>query len=213
MLTTLVTNTKGGCGKSTIATCLAGAFAQAGFRTVLVDCDRQKSSLRWVYRRPSDLPVVIGLDWSKGVTPLPKKTERLVIDVAGGQKRKQIEELVRRADLVLLPLLPSVFDEDTTRRFLATLDKLKPIRKGTRRVAVIGNRIRVRTKAAQRLDEFLSGIGHQAVTRLRDSQFYPKAALGGLSLFDMGSLRAEDFKQDWRPLLSFIDEITAKLDG
>ena len=211
MLTVLITNTKGGCGKTTIATNLAGAFATAGFRTVLADCDRQRAGCGWVSRRPQAAAAVGSADWAKGVAPLPVKTERVVIDAAAGLRRRQVEELVRLADIVVLPVLPSVFDENTTRRFLGLLDKLKPIRKDKRAVAVVGNRVRARTKSAERLDGFLAGIGQRAVTRLRDTQLYPTAALAGLSLFDMGTRRADDFLQDWRPLLSFIEDNSGKL--
>ena len=211
MLTILVTNSKGGCGKTTIATNLAGAFAGADLRTVLADCDRQKSSMGWVSRRPSSASPIGAVNWSKEISPLPAKTERLVIDAAAGMRRKNVEELVRMADIVLLPVLPSVFDENATRQFLVLLDKLKTIRKDKRVVAVIGNRVRARTMASERLDAYLAGIGHRAVTRLRDTQLYPTAALAGLSLFDMGTRRADNFIEDWRPLLSLIEDNSGKI--
>lgn len=209
MLTVLITNTKGGCGKTTIATNLAGAFAVAGFKTVLADCDRQKSSLGWAERRPGSTAEVKAVDWTQEITPLPAKTQRLIIDAPAALKRKQVEELVRMADMVVVPVLPSIFDENTTHMFLNLLDKLKPVRKGKRAVAVIGNRMRPRTKSAERLDDFLAGIDQRAIAVLRDSQFYSAAAVYGLSLFDMEDQRALNFLQDWRVLLSFIDETTA----
>ncbi len=212
MLTVLVTNTKGGCGKTTIATGLAGAFANASFKTVLADCDKQRSSLDWVARRPETVPAIRALDWVKDISHLPAKTQRLIIDAPAGLRRKQVEELVRMADIIVLPVLPSVFDEITTRRFLAMLDKLKPVRKGKRAVTVVGNRVRLRTKSAERLDEFLEGMGYRAVARLRDTQFYPAAAIAGLSLFDMGTQRARNFLQDWRPLLEYIDQTTSDFE-
>lgn len=213
MLSILVTNSKGGCGKTTIATNLAGAFANTGFRTVLADCDRQKSSLAWARLRPDGAPGITALNWTKDITKVPKSTQRLVIDAPAALRRNQVVGLLREADIVLLPVLPSLFDENTTRRFLTLLDKLKPIRKGKREVALIGNRVRLRTTAATRLDRFLDDLGHRAVTSLRDTQFYPTAALSGLSLFDIGTKRAGNFLQDWRPLLSFIDDISARLEG
>src|SRR3546814_3121044 len=50
MITVLVANPKGGCGKTTIATHLAAAFAAAGLRAGLADADRQGSSLGWLER-------------------------------------------------------------------------------------------------------------------------------------------------------------------
>src|SRR5687767_2783172 len=125
MLTILVANVKGGCGKTTIATNLAGAFAVAGRRTMLADVDRQRSSLGWIGRRPPGAAAVAGLDWSKAVDGAPRGIERLVIDAPAALKTKQIEELVDLADMVVLPVLPGAFDQQATERFLGKLDELK----------------------------------------------------------------------------------------
>ncbi len=212
MFTVLITNIKGGCGKTTIATNLAGAFANTGLKTVLADCDRQKSSLAWAESRPGTAAAVEAVNWGKTMGKVAKKTRRLVIDAPAGIRKAQTEELVRMADVVILPVLPSVFDENATRRFLSILDKLKPVRKGKRAVAVVGNRVRIRTKAAGLLEEFFEDTPHPVITRLRDTQMYPGAAADGLSLFDLRGVRADNFVQDWRPLLSFLGENTARLE-
>ncbi|UEM20042.1 ParA family protein [Skermanella mucosa] len=204
MLTVLVANIKGGCGKTTIATHLAAAFATAGQNTLLADVDRQKSSLGWVDRRPADAAPLTGLDWSKDLATPPKGPGRLVIDAPAALKTKQIEELVKLADIIVLPVLPSTFDEQATRRFLDKLEELKPIAKNKKAVAVVGNRLRARTKSADRLDEFLDGVGHKVVTRIRDTQLYPDTAATGLSLFDLKGKRVGDYRTDWEPLLDYI---------
>jgi chromosome partitioning protein len=170
MLTILVANIKGGCGKTTIATHLAAAFATAGKTTVLADVDRQKSSLGWLERRPAGAAHLVGVDWSKDLDSVPKGVTRLVIDAPAALKTKQIEELVKLADLIVLPVLPSTFDELATQRFLGKLEELKPIARNKKQVVVVGNRLRARTKSADRLDDFLGGVGHTVVTRLRDTQ-------------------------------------------
>ena len=47
----LVVNSKGGSGKTTIATNLAVAFANQGLQVSLLDCDRQASCLHWAEER------------------------------------------------------------------------------------------------------------------------------------------------------------------
>jgi len=207
MMSILVANPKGGCGKTTIATNLAAAFAQAGFATALADCDRQKSAMRWAERRPGHLPPIAAVNWTKRVGDLPDGIRRLVIDAPAAIRRRDVRELIGSADVIVVPILPSPFDQATTRRFLAVLDKLKPIRNNKRAVALVGNRVRPRTAAAGRLDVFLADLRHPTVARLRDTQAYPTAAAAGTSLFDMTARRIEPLVADWQPLLRFIGEV------
>ena len=146
MQTVLVANIKGGCGKTTIATHLAAALAGAGRRPALADVDRQRSSLGWLDRRPPQTARIRGLDWVKQIEEPPKKVDRLVIDAPAAMKLKQVETLIKRADVIVLPVLPSAFDETATARFLARIEELKPIRKDRTRIAVVGNRLRARTR-------------------------------------------------------------------
>lgn len=206
MLSVLVANSKGGCGKSTIATQLAAAFAKAGLRTTLADADRQHSSLEWTRRRPDALAPIRGLDWAGTIGKVPKSTDRLIIDAPAALKPNQAEELVMMADLIVLPVLPSPYDEAATSQFLDKLDTIKPIRKNKKAVALVGNRMRSRTRAAARLDTYLVCQGHAVVTRLRDSALYAETAATGHSLFDLTGKRAETVREDWSSLLRFIED-------
>ena len=201
----LVANSKGGCGKTSIATNIAAACAQAGRVTALADVDRQRSALGWVKRRPKDRPPVDGIDWVKDIAKAPKAVERLVIDSPAAMRMKQMEDLVRLADMVVLPVLPSVFDEAATQGFLKKLEDLKPIRKDRTALAVVGNRMRARTRAADRLDRFLAALGQRVVTRLRDSALYAEAAASGLGLADLPARRAAAARSDWQPLLEWLE--------
>jgi len=213
MLSVLVANPKGGCGKTTVATSLAAAFARSGFTTVLADCDRQKSALSWAKRRPTRLPAVLAVNWSKRIAEPPPGTRRLVIDAPAAIRRRAVRDLVREADIIVVPVLPSPFDQATTGRFLRVLDKLKPIRNNKRVIAVVGNRVRPQSATARALDGFLGGLGSDSGARLRDSQVYVKAAAGGLSVFDMASRRAYDLVADWEPLLRIVGRTALDRDG
>ncbi len=204
MLSVLVSNVKGGVGKTTISTHIAAALAAEGRRTALAEVDKQKSSLGWLSRRPATARPILGLDWTKELSDVPKGIEALVIDAPAAMKQKDVEDLVKLADVVVLPVLPGAFDEAATERFLKKLDELKAIRKARIPVAVVGNRLRPRTKSADRLDSFLGGVGHTVVARLRDSQIYPDLAATGQALFDLTTKRAAEVKADWDPLLAFI---------
>jgi chromosome partitioning protein len=204
MITILIANSKGGCGKSTLSTNLAAALAAAGHEVMLADADRQKSSTAWIKRRPKTARPITLADWTKGPGDVPKKITRLVIDGPAGLRKDGFEALVAQADLVIMPVLPSSFDQDASTAFLEKLDALKSIRKNRKGVAIVGNRMRDRTRAADRLDQFLSGLGHAVVARLRDSQAYGEAAAQGLSIFEIKGVRGA-LREDWKPLIDYIE--------
>ena len=205
MFAIAVANSKGGSGKTTVATHLAARFAAEGRHTVLADLDRQRSALAWAARRPAGLAPVHGIDLLKaGGDGLPR-AERVVVDVPAGLRRKEAAEIVRLVDVVLVPVTPSAFDEAATAAFLEKLAELKPVRRAKRAVGLIENRLRPRTRAAEHLDAFLADLGQPVVARLRDAQLYAAAAASGVTLFDQPA-RAKDHLAEWQPLLRFIDE-------
>ncbi len=207
MLSVLVANTKGGCGKTTIATHLAAAFAAGGLPTALADLDRQRSSLGWLRRRPDWAAPIAGLDWVKQIGEPTAGTARLVVDMPAAMRMKAVRQLVRSADIILVPVLPSVFDEDTTGAFIGKLERLKPIRKAGKGVVLIRNRVRDRSRAAAHLDSFLAGLGHKVAARVPDRAIYPEVAARGLSLFDLQTRQAAALRADWFPLLRFIESL------
>ena len=204
VISVLVGNIKGGCGKTTIATHLAAAASSQGYKTVIADCDRQRSSLNWLKRRGVTANQISVLDWSKSVGEAPDKVQCLIIDAPAAMRHKAVEELIDIADFVVVPVLPSAFDEDASALFLRKLSEVKSVRKQKRTVAVVGNRIRAGTKSATGLDHFFEGLGFPVVTRLRDSQVYPALAAMGATVFDGGDRRARDHLQDWAPLMRLI---------
>lgn len=206
MISVLVVNAKGGCGKTTVATNLATGFANAGLRTGLAECDRQGSSLKWLKSRPATAAPIEALDWRKGRGDVPKKMERLVIDAGAGVNSERVRELLKEADMIVMPVLPSVFDEAATRRFLKRVDELKPVQKGRKPVMVIGNRVRPNTRAAKELDTFLASVGHDVVTRLSDRALYQDVARLGLGIFDLPPSRRASVIEDWLPMIRRIEE-------
>ncbi|MCB1884297.1 MAG: ParA family protein [Geminicoccaceae bacterium] len=206
MLSVLVTNAKGGAGKTTLAVTLATAFASEGHKTALADVDRQGSALGWLALRPGDRPPIAGLDWHKSAGKVQDGVERLVIDAPAGARLKHVDELQGRADLVVVPVQPSLFDERSTGDFLARLDRLKPIRKGRKAVLVVANRTKPRGRASQRLVDFLKREGFPPVASLSERAAYQELAIDGLGAFDPEGRRLVEIRRDWEPLLRAISE-------
>lgn len=203
----LVANPKGGSGKTTLATNLAGYFAALNYRVVLSDLDRQQSSTYWLQRRAGDLPKIVGHHpKAKAVSYEPNW---VVADSPGGFRDEKLSEAVKLADCIIVPVQPSAFDMGATQDFLDLLNEEKAIRKQKTFVALVGMRVNSRTNSATKLTEFMEQTGFPVLTNLRNAQVYITAAEQGLSLFDMRpSLVAQDLAQ-WQPLLNWINETTA----
>ncbi|MBB4284900.1 ParA family protein [Roseospira goensis] len=200
-----VANNKGGCGKTTVATHIAAHFAGRGFRTGLADLDRQQSARAWLERRPATAPPIAAVDLDIEDGKLPKKLDRLIVDCPAAMTKDAVKDVVRRADTVIVPVLPSAFDEDGTRRFLKQLGRLKTIRHNRRDVAFVANRTRVRTRATDRLEAFLADLAFPVAARLRDTQQYANAVAEGVTLFETGGPRAHSHRDDWRPLFDLLE--------
>ncbi len=205
MISVLVANPKGGCGKTTIATHLAAAFANGGLRTALADTDRQRSCLGWLKARPETAAPIVGLDWVKAMKKPPEGIARLVIDSAGSTRIRQVRDMVRQADVIVVPVLPSAFDLTSTEHFLAKLRELKPIRRNRKPFALVRNRVRQGSRAAARLDAFIEDTNARDVGWLSDRTIYNEVAWQGLSIFDLRNRQAADMQRDWVPLIRYIE--------
>ncbi len=206
MKTVLVASSKGGVGKTTIATHLAAQSALAGQRTVLVDADPQGSSRRWAERRAGLASAVLPLDGTRATWAgaIPEDTQRVVIDAPAGAMRKDLDEYLSRADTVVVPVLPSVLDIDASVDFLNTLAKHPRVRRGTLRVGLVGNKLKPWTNASQQSLELLKQWPYPVVAQLRDSQAYVMLVGLGKSLFDYQSAQVRKHQEDWQPLLRWL---------
>ena len=205
MRSILVANPKGGSGKTTVSTNLAGLFANRRYRTVLADMDKQRSAAHWLLRRPLELPRIV--PWTADTDRKEIKAydpQWVIIDSPAGVHGEKLTDLVRRCELVLVPVAPSAFDMEATLAFLSQLHKEKPVRKGESQVAVVGNRVDSRTVAATELEAFLKSLELPILSYFRDAQIYVHCARDGHSLFDVAPSRAEAELEQWRPIQRWL---------
>lgn len=202
--TVLVVNPKGGCGKTTLATNLAGGLAARGADVRLLDLDRQQSASTWLAMRPAHLPKISALSRDpESARQGPRHW--LVIDSPAGIHGKSLSHALKLADKVLVPVQPSVFDMAATSEFLQVLAAEKAVRKHKAFVGIVGVRVDPRTRAAATLEAFLDRLDLPVLTYLRDSQVYPNAAFNGLTVFDLAPSTAERDQLQWDAILSWVE--------
>jgi chromosome partitioning protein len=207
MKTILVASSKGGVGKTTIATHLTAQSALDGRRTVLVDADPQGSSTRWAQRRAGLDSAVLPVDGSAGAAwrrQVPGDTDLVVIDAAAGAMAGDLGSFLERADAVVVPVLPSVLDIEATVGFLDTLAKNARVRRGELRVGLVANKLKPWTNGSQQALDLLRQWPYPLVAQLRDSQAYAVLVGLGKSLFDYHSAQVREHQDDWQPLLRWL---------
>ncbi len=206
MLKVLVASSKGGAGKSTIATHLAAAFAVDGKNTVLVDADRQASSLHWCERRAMHADAVLGIsglrrDW---IRQLPDDAQCVVIDTPAGVRGSEVGEWLEFADALVVPVLPSAIDLEATTPFLQEVAALPRVKKGKAAVGLVANRLKPWTNASQAAVEEMQTLPFPLVAQLRDTQGYVLANALGKSIFDYHSEPVRSHQEDWAKLLRWL---------
>jgi chromosome partitioning protein len=200
----VVANPKGGVGKSTVATNIAGYFASRGHSVMLGDADRQQSTRLWLNLRPPEARAIRSWDVGEGkLARPPKGTTHVVLDTPAGLHGKMLEEVLRSADKVVVPLQPSIFDIYATRAFL---DEVAGYRKtGRAQVGIVGMRVDARTIAADKLQEFVAGLGLPVLGYLRPTQNYVHLAARGLTLFDVAPGKVERDLEQWQGICRWLD--------
>jgi chromosome partitioning protein len=203
----LVASSKGGCGKSTIATHLAAWAAVSERPTALIDLDPQGSSLRWCARRAeTGSPPVTGVrgDDGRWMQRLPADTEWCIFDAPAGCRPAGLKNVLDRVDVLLVPVLPSAFDLEASADFLDALAAHPRVASGALEVALLANRLRPHTQASQRAEAQLQAWPWPLRAQLRDSQSYVLLTALGKSLFDYDNAVVRAQLEPWNPLLHWL---------
>ena len=213
----LVINSKGGCGKTTMATNLASYFVTKGLETALLDFDPQGSSIRWLNMRPKSGRTIYGVHVASrrnntGVTRafqmrVPPETERMIIDAPAGVSGHELVDMIHLVDTILVPVLPSSIDIYAVTRFIEELLVVGKVRQKGVNVAVIANRAKKNTVTYKSLERFLKSLKLPFIATLRDTQNYVHAAERGIGIFEMWDKRTDSDKQQWRPLTRWLEDV------
>lgn len=198
-----VMNRKGGSGKSTLATQIAAWYAANGTSVMLGDSDRQRSASRWLGRRSSSAPAIANWPNDTGrAYRSPFGATHVVIDTPGGLQGLELAKQLARADGVVVPVGPSVFDLETSIDFLQEVRQHPRVASGRCRVTAVGMR--------WPMDVLLAWQSHATpkplplLSVIAEAPNYRECMVSGGSVFDApAQLHRSDLLQ-WQPLLDWL---------
>ena len=211
----LVVNSKGGSGKTTIATNLAVGFANQGLKVSLLDCDRQASCSHWAEERGTQAPKVNTVASHHSANKLTAQIDEelnqdadvIVMDVPGwATDAKLFEAALKASDLVLIPVLSSSLDIKAGERFVADLMTHRVMRANPKPIGVIYNRAQSTSANQQRLEGLLRCLDVPIIAELRDLRVYAKAADIGAGIMEIReSAAASKEYSAWRDIMLWIE--------
>jgi chromosome partitioning protein len=205
MRAVMVANPKGGVGKTTLATNLAGYFANRKLNVCLCDLDRQQSSLRWISFRAQELASITGYyAGNQMLINLPKEPDWVVLDAPAGFQGYKLDDYLRAVDRVIIPVVPSIFDMAATEDFLNTLRR--DLGSRVARIGIVAMRIDPRTRAASMLDEFLRHFHIPLLGSLRSTQNYVNVAAAGQTIFDPPHAKNRRDVEQWAGILEWVEQ-------
>ena len=207
----MVMNAKGGCGKSTLATNIASYFVDEGYLVALADYDPQRSGIDWLERRPSNRPEIAAVEaYKDGLKHAPRNIDFLVIDAPARSHGKELTELVRHAETIIVPVLPSTIDIQASDRFIKELKAVGKIERKEAKIGVVANRVREYTLIFDDLDEHLTSARVPYVAALREAQNYIRAYTRGLGIFELPEYLAWPDWEQWEPLTKWLRSVRSQ---
>jgi chromosome partitioning protein len=206
MRSIMVLNSKGGSGKSTVATNIASYYATQGNKVVLVDMDPQASSLEWLAARPSGRSTITGVDGADGHHRVPRNADYVIYDTPAAVHGAELSALLRRAQSIIIPVLPSPIDMRAATHFIQkVLDNGRIARKEAR-VALIANRCRENYNIFHQLDSYLRKVRKAPfISVLRETQNYVRAAERGLGVFELAPYAVRKDLDQWEPIIQWLN--------
>ncbi len=173
-----VANSKGGVGKSTLATNLAAQAALAGLDTLLVDTDPQSSSTVFAATRDPARPAFRIIQMTQPILhrELPELSApyHLVVIDTGARETRTFRSALTAADSVLVPVTPSAYDIWASEDVFTVIDELSATRDLT--TWVLLNQVVPRTRVAQEAIEALEELTAEQGAVMLDTRIHARVA-------------------------------------
>ena len=206
MRSIMVLNSKGGSGKSTIATNLASYYASQGKKVALVDFDPQAACMEWLAARPVGRKPIIGIDASGGNMRMPRNVDIAIYDTPAAVRGKDLSNYLRRPQSIIIPILPSPIDMRAAIPFIQKVLANGRVARRECRVALVANRCRENTNVYHQLSDFLKKVRKAPfISVLRETQNYNKAADRGLGVLELAPYLVRRDQDQWQPIIKWVN--------
>lgn len=166
MLAKIVTvfNSKGGCGKTTVAMNIAGALGRRGFKVLVVDMDRQGTATRWFAQAKDgkEFPAQVSNLHALGGTVHRELRNKIkdfhfvIVDCPPAIESAAPSSALLVSDMAIIPFIPSVPDMWA----VSDVDQL------VERARITNESLKARLLATQKIR---SSIGDDVIFALQES--------------------------------------------
>lgn len=208
-----IINVKGGCGKTTVATNLASAYARMNINTALLDYDPLGSSMYWLKSRPAQAPKLHGVAAYQRISStltrsfqlrLPHDTQRAIIDTPAGLSGLKLVDQLQGTDTILIPVLPSSIDIHATADFIRDLFLVAKVRPQNTRMCIICNRVKPNTLSFRALERFVRALNIPVIASLRETQNYVTSSEKGLGVHELNKSNQQDIDA-WQQVIDWLE--------
>lgn len=203
-----IVNRKGGAGKSTLATHIAGYLASLGHEVMLGDVDKQQSSRLWLDLRPDTTPKIQGwtMDERNFARP-PAGVKHVVLDTPGGFQGVGLMKVALYADAILIPATTSIFDRTAAEDSIKELRSFPRVASGKCSLGCVGMRIDGRTRNAELLQAWAAALDLPYLGTIKSSAAYGKCLEQGLSIFDFPPAKVAPYLPEWQSLNEWLQAL------
>jgi len=215
MRTIMVLNAKGGSGKTTLVTNIAGYYAAQEQTTVIKDYDPQGSSTEWLEGRSHSLPTIHGLTAFKPSSQymtrawqmrLPKNTSQVIIDTPAVIDLKRFVTTLKSVDKILIPVSASFVEVRATVKFIETWNAFTKLYPCSAKIGLVANRVNIESAAYHAMCTTFKNLGMDVIASLSYNEKYLEAAESGLSVLELEHSQLAQDKFEWAPLINWLED-------
>jgi chromosome partitioning protein len=161
--------------------------------------------MAWLEARGEEWPEIQGIAaWKDPVRP-SRDTDVVIMDAPARVHGTELTQLLRKAETILFPVLPSPIDMRAATTYMQELQSSGRVQRGEVKIGVVANRVREHTLIFIELYEFLRKLKVPYVATLRDTQNYIKAEERGVGIYEMAPSQVWQDIENWEPLVKWLN--------